>query len=330
MYNYVWRNAQSMAAVVALIFALTPALSPAQTPYPSKPVRVVAPFPPGQGTELIARQLSQELTTALGQSFYVDNKPGAAGIIGTQYVKNAAADGYTLLVSGAGPLAINASLYSKLPYDPVKDFQPIQMIGVVPNVLVVAANFPANNLKELIAYVRKNPGKLNYGTGGNGVPSHLIMEMLKSAAGLDITQVPYPGAGQAILGLMAGETSMMFETAAAVTPHVKSGKLKVIAAAGAKRALAMPDVPTVAESGYPDFAAQGWSALVAPAGTPPEVIRRLNEATTTILAKPEFRERLIALGVDPVYLSLEATSAYVKSEVANWAKAVKISGVRMD
>jgi tripartite-type tricarboxylate transporter receptor subunit TctC len=324
------RIARLALGIATFVLCSAPSLAPAQAAYPSRPVRVVAPFPPGQGTDLIARQMSQYLTQALGQTFFVDNKAGAAGIIGTQFVKNAPADGYTLLIAGGGPLAINASFYNKLPYDPIKDFEPVAMIAAVPNVLVVPADFPANNLKDLVAYVHKNPGKLNYASSGNGVPNHLIMELLKSAANLQITHVPYQGSGAAITGLMSGQIAMMFDTAAAVMPHVKSGRLKVIATAGAKRALALPDVPTVAEQGYPGFAAQGWSAVVVPAGTPPEVVRRLNAETMAILKKPEVRARLIELGTDPMDFGLEETAAYMKSEVAIWAKAVKLSGARAD
>ncbi|MDB5954040.1 MAG: hypothetical protein JWP60_648 [Ramlibacter sp.] len=324
------RIARLVLLTAAVLVASVPSLAPAESAYPSRPVRVVVPFPPGQGTDLIARQLAYHLATALGQSFFVENRPGAAGIIGTQLVKNAQADGYTLLVAGGGPLAINASFYSKLPYDPVKDFQPIAMIAAVPNVLVVRSDFPANNLQELVAYVRKNDGKLNYASSGNGVPNHLIMELFKSAASLHITHVPYQGSGAAITGVMAGQVAMMFDTAAAVLPQVRSGRFKVIATAGAKRALALPDVPTIAEQGYPGFAAQGWSALVAPAGTPPDVIRRLNVEATAILRKPEVRAELITLGTDPMQFGADETAAYIKSEVAHWAQAVKISGAHAD
>jgi tripartite-type tricarboxylate transporter receptor subunit TctC len=326
----VQRIAGLALAATAFLLCSAPPPASAETAYPTRAVRVVAPFPPGQGTELIARQMAQYLSLALGQTFYVDNKPGAAGIIGTQFVKNAAPDGYTLLIAGGGPLAINASFYNKLPYDPIKDFEPVAMIAAVPNVLVVPIDFPANNLKELVAYVHKNQGKLNYGSSGNGVPNHLIMELLKSTADLRITHIPYGGSGQAITALMSGDIAMMFDTAAAVMPHIKAGKVKVIATAGAKRALALPDVPTVAEQGYPGFAAQGWSAVVVPAGTPPDVVRRLHAETMAILKKPEVRARLIALGTDPMEMGLDETAVYMKSEVAQWAKAVKLSGARAD
>jgi tripartite-type tricarboxylate transporter receptor subunit TctC len=325
-----WFARLARFALASLVLCALAVGAQAETPYPSRPVRIVAPFPPGQGTDLIARQLASHLSVALGQTFLVENRPGAAGIIGTQFVRNAAADGYTLLVAGGGPLAINSSFYRKLPYDPLKDFQPVAMIAAVPNVLVVRADFPASNLKELVAYVHRSSGNLNYASSGNGVPNHLIMELFKSAADLKLTHIPYQGSGGAITALMAGDVAMMFDTAAAVMPQVRSGRLKVLATAGGKRSLALPEVPTIAEQGYPGFAAQGWSALVAPANTPPEVIRRLNSETMAILRRPEVRAELIALGTDPMDFGLNETAAYMKSEVAQWAKAVKLAGVTGD
>jgi tripartite-type tricarboxylate transporter receptor subunit TctC len=318
-----------LKTIAALWLALSTTWAAAQD-YPARPVRIVAPFPPGQSTELVARTIGLQFTQAMGQSFFIDNKPGASGIIGTEFVKNSAADGYTLLVAGSGPLAINMAMYAKLPYDSLRDFQPIGMIAAVPNVLLVAKDFPASNLREVLAYVRQNPGKVNYASSGVGVPNHLIMELLKSATGVQITHVPYKGASASITGLMGGEVSLMFEAAGAVVPHVKGGRVKVIATSGPQRSQALPDVPTVAESGVPGFGAQGWSALLAPANTPRPVVQKLNAELTAALAKPDVKKRLLDLGVDPVEMTLEQTVAYMKSEVENWAKAVKLSGARVD
>lgn len=315
---------------LVLLLCLAPTLAGAQSDYPTRPVRVVAPFPPGQGTELIARMVAQQFTLTMGQSFFVDNKPGAAAIIGTEFVKNAAPDGYTLLVAGSGPLAINPSMYSKLPYNTMRDFQPVGMIAAVPNVLVVAKDFPARTLAELVAHVKQNPDKLNYGSSGVGVPNHLIMELLKTATGMRITHVPYKGASASITALIGGEITLMFETAAAVIPHIRGGRLNVLAVSSPMRTLSLPEVPTVAESGYPEFGAQGWSALVAPAGTPGPVVQKLHAELKAALALPEMRKRLIDLGVEPVDYTLDRTVAFFKSELENWARAVKASGARAD
>ena len=315
----------SALALCLLAFSVS-----AQGAWPNRPVRIVVPFPAGQTTDVIARLLAQQFTESVGQSFFVDNKAGAAAIIGTEQVKNAPADGYTLLMASSGPLAINPSLYSKLPYDTLRDFQPIGMIAAVPQFLVVNKEFPPGNLKELIAYVRQNPGKTNYGSGGSGLTNHLTMELLKSAAGLQITHVPYKGAAAAITGLIGGEINMMFESGPAVIPHVKSGKLKVIAVGTKARSVVLPEVPTVAEAGLPGFAAVAWAAFLAPAGTPRPIIQKMNTELNAVLSKPAIKERLISLGAEPVETSPEQTTAFFKSELEIWGGAVKASGARAD
>jgi tripartite-type tricarboxylate transporter receptor subunit TctC len=297
--------------------------------YPSRPVRVVAPFAPGQGTDILARMAAQVLTDALEKSFFVDNKPGAGGGIGANVVKMAAPDGYTLLVAGGGPLAINAALYPNLPYDPVKDFKGIGTIAAVPNVLVVNPSFAARTLQELVEYVRQRPGQLSYASSGTGTPGHLIMAMFCATASLDMVHVPYQSTGAAITGLLAGDTSMMFDTAAGLAGQIKGGKLRALATSSAQRSLGMPDVPTVEESGYPDFHAQGWSALVAPAGTPAPIVDRLYKAMNAGLAMPAMRDRIIALGDDPLSMNPAQTDEYIRSEVAYWARAVKTSGAKV-
>ena len=316
--------------LAALALCLLAGWASAQGAWPNRAVRIVVPFPAGQTTDVIARLLAQQFTESVGQSFFVDNKAGAAAIIGTEQVKNAPPDGYTLLMASSGPLAINPSLYSKLPYDTLRDFQPIGMIVSVPQFLVVNKDFPPNNLKELIAYVKQNPGKTNYGSGGSGLTNHLTMELLKTAAGLQITHVPYKGAAAAITGLIAGEINMMFESGPAVIPHVKSGKLKVIAVGTKARSVVLPEVPTVAESGVPGFAAVAWAAFLAPAGTPRPIIQKMNSELNAVLSKPGIKERLIALGAEPVETTPEQTSAFFKSEPEIWGGAVKSSGARAD
>lgn len=302
----------------------------AQGAWPTRPVRVIVPFPAGQTTDVIARLLSQQFTDSTGQTFYVDNKAGAAAIIGTEQAKMSAADGYTLLMASSGPLAINPSLYSKLSYDTLQDFQPIGIIAAVPQFLVVNKEFPPINLKELITYVRQNPGKNNYGSGGSGLTNHLTMELLKSSAGLQITHVPYKGAAAAITGLIGGEINMMFESGPAVIPHVKSGKLKVIAVGTKSRSVVLPEVPTVAESGVPGFAAVAWAALLAPTGTPKSIIQKMNTELNAVLAKPAIKEKLISVGAEPVETSPEQAVAFIKAELKLWGDAVKASGVKAD
>ena len=314
----------------ALLLCLLSGWASAQSAYPVRPVRVIVPFPAGQATDVVARMLAQQFTESLGQSFFVENKAGAAAIIGTEQVKNAAPDGYTLLLASSGPLAINPSLYSKLPYDTLKDFQPIGMMVAVPQFLVVNKDFPASNLKELMAYVKQNPGKVNFGSGGSGLTNHLTMELLKIATGMQITHVPYKGAPAAVTALIGGEISMMFESGPAVIPHVSSGKLKVIAVGSPRRSLTLTEVPTVAEAGVPGFSALAWAAFLAPAGTPRPIIQKMNAELNAALSKPAIKERLLGMGAETLEYTPEQTAAYLKSELENWAVAVKASGARVD
>ena len=314
----------------ALLLCLLSGWASAQSAYPVRPVRVIVPFPAGQSTDVVARMLAQQFTESLGQSFFVENKAGAAAIIGTEQAKNAAPDGYTLLMASSGPLAINPSLYSKLPYDTLKDFQPIGMMVAVPQFLVVNKDFPASNLKELMAYVKQNPGKVNFGSGGSGLTNHLTMELLKIATGMQITHVPYKGAPAAVTALIGGEISMMFESGPAVIPHVSSGKLKVIAVGSPRRSLTLTEVPTVAEAGVPGFSALSWAAFLAPAGTPRPIIQKMNAELNAALSKPTIKERLLGMGAEPLEYTPEQTAAYFKSELENWAVAVKASGARVD
>ena len=314
----------------ALLLCLLSGWASAQSAYPVRPVRVIVPFPAGQATDVVARMLAQQFTESLGQSFFVENKAGAAAIIGTEQVKNAAPDGYTLLMASSGPLAINPSLYSKLPYDTLKDFQPIGMMVAVPQFLVVNKDFPASNLKELMAYVKQNPGKVNFGSGGSGLTNHLTMELLKLATGMQITHVPYKGAPAAVTALIGGEISMMFESGPAVIPHVSSGKLKVIAVGSPRRSLTLTEVPTVAEAGVPGFSALAWAAFLAPAGTPKPIIQKMNAELNAALSKPAIKERLLGMGAETLEYTPEQTAAYFKSELENWAVAVKASGARVE
>lgn len=316
--------------LTSILLCLLSGLASAQGTYPNHPVRIIVPFPAGQTTDVLARAMVQQFTESLGQSFFVDNKGGAAAIIGTVQAKAAAPDGYTLLMSSSGPLAINPSLYSKLPYDTLKDFQPIGMVAVVPQFLVVNKDFPANNLMELISLVKQNPGKFNFGSGGSGLTNHLTMELLKAKTDMQVMHVPYKGSAAAVTGLIAGEINMMFESIPVVISHVKSGNLKVIAVGSQRRSLAMPEVLTVAEAGVPGFNAQSWAAFMAPMGTPKSIIQKMSTELITAISTPAIKERLLALGAEPMAYSPEQTTAYIKTELKNWAVAVKASGARAD
>lgn len=316
--------------LAVLTFCLWAGWAFAQAVYPAKPVRIIVPFPAGQTTDVVARALAQQFSDSTGQSFFVDNKGGAAAIIGTEAAKNSPADGYTLLMASSGPLAINPTLYSKLPYDTLKDFEAIGMMVNVAQFLVVNKDFPASNLKDLIAYVKANPGKVNFGSGGSGLTNHLTMELLKVKAGLNITHVPYKGAAAALTGLIGGEIDMMFESGPAVIPHIRTGKLKVIAVGSQRRSAVLPNVPSVAEAGVPGFDAISWAAFLAPAGTPKAIVDKLNAELNAAMKRPAFRERLEALGADPVEMTPAETAAYFRSQIEMWGVAVKASGAKAD
>ena len=302
----------------------------AQEKYPNRPVKIVLGFPPGQATDTVARAIAQKLGETTGQTFIVENRPGAAGIIGTDLVAKSTADGYTLVMGSSGVMAVNPGLYSKLPYDPVKDFAPITVAVTVPLFLVANPNFPPNTVKELVAYAKANPGKVNYASGGSGVTNHLAMELFKSVAGVDMVHVPYKGGPPALTDLIAGQVNVMFETGPGALPHVKAGKLKAIAVGGSKRSAALPNLPTVAESGYPGFEAVAWIGISAPTGTPKEIITKLNSEIVKIVHLPDIKERFLGLGAESVGNTPEEFAIYLKAEIAKWGKVVKDSGAKVD
>ena len=302
----------------------------AQEKYPNRPVKIVLGFPPGQATDTVARAIAQKLGETTGQVFIVENRPGAAGIIGTDLVAKSTADGYTLVMGSSGVMAVNPGLYSKLPYDPVKDFAPITVAVTVPLFLVANPDFPPNTVKELVAYAKANPGKVNYASGGSGVTNHLAMELFKSVAGIDMVHVPYKGGPPALTDLIAGQVNVMFETGPGALPHVKSGKLKAIAVGGSKRSAAMPNLSTVAESGYPGFEAVAWIGISAPTGTPKEIITKLNSEIVKIVHLPDIKERFLGLGAESVGNTPEEFAIYLKAEIAKWGKVVKDSGAKVD
>lgn len=301
-------------------------------PWPSKPIRYVVPFAAGGTTDVLARMLQPELQKALGVAIVIDNKPGAGGNIGSDIVAKAAPDGYTIGGGTVSSHAINVSLYgTQMPYDPVKDFAPIALIATIPNVLVVNPSVPATNVKELIAYMKANPGKLSFASAGNGTSQHISGEMFKSMAGVDMQHIPYKGSAPGIMATLAGEVQMMFDNATIAIPHIKSGRLRALGITTAQRSAALPDVPTIADAGgLTGYAIGSWQGAFAPAGTPPEIVKRLHDEIAKILKTPEMQKRLSDLGSDPGNLTSEEFGALVKSDIVKFGEVVKKSGARID
>jgi len=320
-------------AVMALVSALA-LLAPhvhAQAPaYPTKPIRIVVPFPPGGATDILARDVAQKLSEAWGQQVIVDNRPGAGGNIGSELVAKAAPDGYTLEMGTVGTHAINASLYAKMPYDHIRDFVPVILVAGVPNVLVVNPSVPVNSVQELIAYAKANPGKLNFASSGSGTSIHLSGELFKVMAGVQMTHVPYKGSAPAVQDLIGGQVQLMFDNLPPSLPQIKAGKLRALAVTSATRAPALPDTPTIAEAGLPGFEASSWFGLLAPAGTPPAIVAKLNAEVAKWLATPEAREKLARQGANAAGGTPEDFAKHIAAETAKWAKVVKDSGAKVD
>ena len=310
------------------LLGLMPFVAPAQD-YPRKPIRMIIPYPPGGPTDILGRIVAQNLTEKLGQQVVVENKPGASGMIGADLVAKAPPDGYTLLAN-ASIHVINPSLYKNPTYDAIKDFTPVSLIADVPLVLVVAPELPVKSVKDLIALAKSSSGKLNFASSGNAAAPHLAGEAFKIATGVDMQHVPYKGSGPALTDLMGGQVQLMFDSLPSSISHVKSGKLRAIAVTTAKRASALPNVPTIAESGVPGFDISTWYGIWAPAGTPKEIVNRLSGEIAKIVKIPDVRERLAGLGAEPVGNSPDEFAAYCRSELAKWAKIVKASGATVD
>ncbi|KJK26251.1 Bug family tripartite tricarboxylate transporter substrate binding protein [Cupriavidus sp. 2MCAB6] len=302
----------------------------AQGTYPTKPITMIVPFSAGGTTDILARIVGLQLGKVLGQPVVIDNRPGAGGNIGASIAAKAPGDGYTLFMGTIGTHAINQSLYSKLPYDPVKDFAPISRVAMVPNIVVVNPKVPVNNVKELIAYVKANPDKLSYGSSGSGSSMHLSGELFNSMTGLHIQHIPYKGSAPAVNDLLGNQIGLMFDNMPSSYPHVKAGKLRAIAVTSAKRSPALPNVPTVAESGVPGYEATSWFALYATGGTPQPIIDRLNAEVVKILAMPEVKKQMADQGAEPRPEKPAELAAFMKSETAKWAKVVKASGATVD
>jgi tripartite-type tricarboxylate transporter receptor subunit TctC len=300
----------------------------AQT-YPGKPIRMIVPFPAGGGYDFTARNIAQKLTDSLGQPVVVENRAGANGNIGSDVVAKAAPDGYTLLLGGIGPQALSVALYPKMPYDPERDLQPISLVAGQPNLLVVKPSLPVKSLAELIKYAKANPGKLSVGSAGNGSGQHFGLEQLKQDAGIDAVHVPYKGAAPLHAALLGGEIDAAFNIIQLPMPQVRKGELRALAIASKKRSPLAPEVATMAELGFPiDF--DTWYALYAPAGTPKEIVSRLNAATVQALQAPDFRERAAALGVDLLGSAPEQLAAHQRAEIARWTQVGKAANIRIE
>jgi tripartite-type tricarboxylate transporter receptor subunit TctC len=297
--------------------------------YPSKPIKMLVPFPAGGTVDFFARVIAPKLGDALGQQVVVENRAGAGGNIAAEFVAKASADGYTLLM-GSEIVSINTSLYSKLGYDPVKDFDPVLLVGTVPNILIVSPDFPASSLRQLIAQAKAEPGKLSFASTGQGTSSHLSSELMKSMAGIDVLHVPYKGGPPAIADLIGRQVSMMFINIPTGMPQVKGGKVKVLAVSGKKRVAQLPDVPTADEAGLKGFETSAWSGVYAPAGTPRAIITQLNTEINKILKMPAVREQLAAQGAEPAGGSPEDFKRFTSDEIVKWAKVIKTSGAKVE
>ena len=313
----------------ALVFMAATTSVPAQQ-YPAKAVRMIVGFPAGGTSDIMARLTGQKLSEAWGQTFIIDNRPGAGGNIGTELVAKAAPDGYTLLVSPGSTLTSNPAVYSKVPFDTVRDFAPVTIIAGVPNALVVHPSLPVANVKELIALAKSRPGQLAYASTGAGQSTHLSAELLKTSAGINLIHVPYKGSAPALTDIVAGQVSVMFDNLPSVLPFIKSGRLKPLAVSSAARSRALPEIPTVAESGVPGFDVTVWFAVLAPAATPRDIVNRLNTEVVKAINTSDMRQRLAQQGADPIGNTPEEFSAVIKRDLAKWAKVVKDANIKLD
>jgi len=298
--------------------------------YPRKPVRLIVPFAPGGGNDVVARAIAQNLGASLGQPVIVDNRAGAGGVVGAELAAKSSPDGYTLFLGGVGSHAVNPSLHAKLPYDPVRDFAPITLIASAPSVLVVHPSVPAHTIAQFTALAKANPGKLNYASNGNGSSAQLAAVLYESMAGVAMVHVPYKGLAPALVDLLSGEVQAMFSSVVAIVPHIRAGRLRALAVTGQRRSPLMPEVPTLDESGLPGYQAGSWYGMLAPAGTPRPIIVRLHDEIVRALAQPEVRERLAAEGAEVAGSTPEEFAAHIRSELARTGKLLRDAGIRLE
>jgi tripartite-type tricarboxylate transporter receptor subunit TctC len=323
------RAAAGAALAVALALTLPIAAATAQS-FPAKPVKLVVPFPPGGSLDNVGRLLAQKIGDSWGQPVVVENRPGAGGNVGMDLVAKSPADGYTVGMGALSTHAVNPSLYAKMPYDAVKDFAPISLVAITPNVLTVNASLPVDSLKDLIAYAKANPGKVNFGSGSNGSAGHLAGELFKLETRTDVQHIPFKGGAPATQALVAGDTQFMFDNLANAMAQLKAGRIKALAVTTAERSKLAPDLPTMAESGMPGFDISTWFGILAPAGTPPEVIAKWNSELVKALNAPDVREKMLAQGADPSPTTPAGFAAFIAKERDKYARIVKASGAKVD
>ncbi len=321
-----------MASLAGVVCTLTPfasAAQPAAAAYPVRPIRLVVPSPPGGGTDILGRMVAQKLTAALRNQIIIDNRGGASGIIGSEIVARADPDGHTLLLCFTTHVT-NPTLYPKMPYDTVRDFASVAMVGSIPAVLVLHPSIPSQDVKAFIAYAKERPGKLVYGSAGNGSALHLAAVLFNIMTGTSMTHVPYKGSAPALTDVLGGQLNLMFSNIVSALPHARGGKLRALAVTSAKRLASAPELPTLAESGLPGYEATAWYALFAPARTPAAIVNKLNGEVNTLLKMPDVTERMQSLGAESVAMSPRQLSAYVETEIVKWGKLIKASGATLD
>ncbi len=316
--------------IFALLVACQVTYINAADPYPNKPIKLVLPYPAGGGTDSFARPLAQQLTNRLGQTVVVDNRGGAGGSIGMEYVARAPADGYTLLLALTPQLAVNGALYEKIPYDPIKSFTPISLIAEAPYLLLVNPSLPVTSLKEFLALAKSEGGKLTYATSGSGSGAHMAAELLISMTGIPMTHVPYKGGGPALSDVLAGHVKVLFAPAVSSMQHIQAGRLRAIAITGDKRLSSLPNVPTIAEAGIPGYDSTVWYAVLAPPNTPRDIVNRIHSELLQILKDPAFKSMMNTNGIEPLGSSPEALSNYISKEMIKWSKVVKSAGLKPD
>ena len=318
-----------MRVLNAVLFALLAGSVHAQG-YPSKPVRVIVPFPPGQAADIFGRMVAERLAAKWGQGVAVENRAGGGGIPGVMAAKQAAPDGYTLLVGTSGTLGVNPSIYASIPYDPLKDFAPASNIFIAPLVLVAHPSFAHNDVKGLVTAAKQRPGTIHYASAGPGTAQHMTGELFKHRAGVDLVHVPYKGSGPGMTDLIGGQVPIMFDSLASALPHIKSGRIKILAVTTAERVPQLPEVPAIAEAGYPGYAGVGWSGFVLPAGTPREIVEKVSADTQAVLREPEMTQRIIERGAVPDPTTPQQYTEFIRAEIAKWGEVARLAKVKLD